>query len=161
MILLEIFNSSLEYEKTFSCSDKVRYGFLTPSGISKSRLIQVVFETSAQVADSWDLSFTSNGKSDITGGGNAEVIFSTVMKIVEDFVKEHHPKVLMFMAAKVEPSRIKLYQRIVTRQIGRIGFETVDQEVPKKDLPSDLLAYIEGKKNQRSYNHEFILVKKR
>ena len=48
----------------------------------------------------------------ITGTGNAYEVFSTVMKIIVDFVKERNPESFAFESTKHNPSRVKLYRRM-------------------------------------------------
>ncbi|MFW6283407.1 MAG: hypothetical protein ACOC1P_05140, partial [Minisyncoccales bacterium] len=58
-------------------------------------------------------SFDENGVLDIseTNFGEAPVVFSTVNKIVEDFISSVKPNVLDFVAVGASPSRLSIYKR--------------------------------------------------
>ena len=62
----------------------------------------------------------------ITGTGNQYLVFTTVMKIIEDFLGKVKPTSLEWSADKDEDSRISLYGSMLTRlesRINRIGYE--------------------------------------
>jgi hypothetical protein len=52
-------------------------------------------------------------KTTITGTGNANKVFGTVIKIVQEYTNEHEPKTFYFTAD--EPSRVKLYDRFISQ----------------------------------------------
>ena len=51
----------------------------------------------------------------VTNSGDEIAVFSTVVKIIKDFVAKTQVKELVFAAKAKEPSRIKLYDRMVKR----------------------------------------------
>ena len=76
----------------------------------------VEFESSME--DQWGFDFgrsvgNSAPVSDITGTGNQYAVFSTVIAIVKDFIRQVDPNQIVFSAARKEPSRVKLYDRMV------------------------------------------------
>lgn len=76
----------------------------------------VEFESSME--NQWGFDFgRSVGKnapvSTITGTGKQYAVFSTVVDIVKDFIRQIDPDQLVFSAARDEPSRVKLYDRMV------------------------------------------------
>lgn len=70
-------------------------------------------------------------KTTLTGTGNSRKVFGTVVKIVQDYIKTHAPKALYFTADGDEPSRIKLYNALISQ---------VDKALPDyyADKPLDL-----------------------
>ena len=54
-------------------------------------------------------------KTTLTGTGNSRKVFGTVVKIVQDYVETHEPKTLYFTADGDEPSRIKLYNALISQ----------------------------------------------
>lgn len=60
-------------------------------------------------------------KTTLTGTGNAAKVFGTVVSIVKDYLEEIEPKALYFTGEGSEPSRIRLYDRLISQ---------VDKELP-------------------------------
>ena len=60
-------------------------------------------------------------KTTLTGTGNAAKVFGTVVKIIKEFLEEIEPKALYFTGEGSEPSRIRLYDRLISQ---------VDKELP-------------------------------
>ena len=69
------------------------------------------------------IEFSINGRLDLTGGGDAFKILSTVKRILTEHLPDfaHHSNEVAFFASNNEPSRIKLYQRIVPVISGILG----------------------------------------
>lgn len=70
------------------------------------------------------------GKStEITGKGDAQRVFATVLAAIQQYVKKYKPKGIRFSASKdVEPgqnvnSRSSLYNRMVQRYAGTLGYQ--------------------------------------
>jgi hypothetical protein len=67
----------------------------------------------------------------VTGEGDAQRIFATVLSTIQKFIKEHNPWRLTFSATKdVEPgqnseSRAKLYNRLVDRYAAAWGYDAL------------------------------------
>ena len=57
----------------------------------------------------------SSPKTTITGTGNSRKIFGTVVKIVQDYLEHHEPNSLYFTADSDEPSRVKLYNTMISQ----------------------------------------------
>ena len=63
-----------------------------------------------------ELEFSVDGKRDLTTQGDAFRIFATVIKIVKDFMNENlDVKSILFSSMGEEPSRLKVYERLVKR----------------------------------------------
>ena len=79
----------------------------------------------------WHLAFERGHSQDITGAGDAQRIFATVLATIQKFIKKHKPQQLTFSAIKdVEPdqnseSRAKLYNRLVDRYATSWGYDAL------------------------------------
>jgi hypothetical protein len=79
--------------------------------------------------EQWQVEFWRNNSLAVTGEGDAQRIFATVLAAIADFVEqEDHPESIAFSASKdVEPgqnaqSRAKLYDRLVQRYAASLGY---------------------------------------
>ena len=78
--------------------------------------------------DEWQVEFWRGPSQEVTGEGDAQRIFATVLNNIQKFIKERKPGQLTFAASKtVEPgqnseSRAKLYDRLVQRYAGTMGY---------------------------------------
>jgi hypothetical protein len=77
----------------------------------------------------WQIVFDRNDDYGVTGGGDAQRIFATVLSAISEFVKKHKPKSLEFAASKdvdansANPeSRAKLYNKLVQRYAKSMGY---------------------------------------
>jgi GNAT superfamily N-acetyltransferase len=79
----------------------------------------------------WHVAFERGHSQDITGEGDAQRIFATVLTSIQKFIKKHKPQQLTFSAIKdVEPnqnseSRAKLYNRLVDRYATSWGYDAL------------------------------------
>ena len=79
--------------------------------------------------DYWHVEFHRNHGQAVTGEGDAQRIFATVLQTIQKFVKKYKPRILEFAASKdVEPgqssqSRAKLYDRLVQRYARAWGYD--------------------------------------
>ena len=69
--------------------------------------------------------YVDNHKYGITGTGDAGQVFATVIAMFEEFNKRIQPAVVAFESK--EPSRTKLYERMVARYIRSWGFDKVEK----------------------------------
>jgi predicted GNAT family acetyltransferase len=82
------------------------------------------------------ITFWRNNNLDLTGEGDAQRVFATVLQSIQEFLKIEQPATISFSASKeVEPgqnsmSRSKLYDRLVKRYAQQWGYnaQTVDHE---------------------------------
>ena len=63
----------------------------------------------------------------ITHSGSPLEVFSTVVDIVNDFIKKCNPQGISFSADRDEPSRVRLYKRF-TRMLTSRGWKQVELE---------------------------------
>lgn len=79
--------------------------------------------------DEWQVEFYRNNSQEVTGEGDAQRVFATVLTAMQKFIKKYKPWRLTFSANKdVEPgqnseSRAKLYNRLVQRYATAWGYE--------------------------------------
>jgi len=79
--------------------------------------------------DYWHVEFHRNHSQAVTGEGDAQRIFATVLQTIQKFLKKYKPRILEFAASKdVEPgqssqSRVKLYDRLVQRYARAWGYD--------------------------------------
>lgn len=107
--------------------------------------------------DAWEIHFAmsdhKNHFSDekITGTGNAILVFTTVIEIVSHAVDSKNIQTLSFTATSDEPSRVKLYDRMVKKMISNGWRYIDDQEIKAR---SDA-----GRGSIGEMTHMFILTK--
>ena len=107
--------------------------------LSDGTALSVMFEPEAWTNDSptdWSVSFWRGNSQEVTGAGNAQEVFATVLSAIRQFVHAHNPESIEFSASKepevdmaqpganVNPeSRAKLYDRMVDRYAGAMGYQ--------------------------------------
>jgi|APFre7841882793_1041355.scaffolds.fasta_scaffold06448_2 hypothetical protein len=67
-----------------------------------------------------DVEFIREGRREVTGYGDAERVFATVIRAVRTYVSQHAPTYILFSGAG--SSRFNLYQAIVNRFAHRYGY---------------------------------------
>jgi pyrimidine deaminase RibD-like protein len=78
--------------------------------------------------DLWHVTFDRNFKFDVTGEGDQQRVFATVLAGVKDFVQKRQPQKIIFSATKsVKPgqkitSRAGLYNSLVNRYAAALGY---------------------------------------
>jgi len=81
--------------------------------------------------DGWHVAFDRGHSQEITGEGDAQRIFATVLTSIQQFILKEEPDRLYFSASKdVEPgqnptSRASLYERMVRRYARSLGYDVV------------------------------------
>jgi predicted nucleotidyltransferase len=84
--------------------------------------------------DEWQVEFYRDNSQEVTGGGDAQRVFATVLTSMQKFIKKYKPWRLTFSANKdVEPgqnseSRAKLYNRLVQRYAAAWGYEEYSED---------------------------------
>jgi len=97
--------------------------------------------------DGWHVAFDRGHSQEITGEGDAQRIFATVLTSIQQFILKENPDRLYFSASKqVEPgqnseSRANLYSRMVKRYASSLGYDSVTD-----DFGRDSVMYILNKK---------------
>jgi hypothetical protein len=116
----------------------VKYGIATKSFIlpdSRELFIEIQSESGIAV-----INFYVGDRQQITNKGDAFKIFSTVANEIGDYTKKYKPKFIAFTSAKYEPSRIKLYDRLVSNitNSGILSSSYTNITDQKKYWPKDL-----------------------
>jgi len=112
--------------------------------LSDGTALTVMFEPEAWTNDSatdWSVSFWRGNSQEVTGAGNAQEVFATVLSAIRQFVHSHQPESIEFSASKdpqvdmapygtnINPeSRAKLYDRMVDRYASAMGYQVQQQQ---------------------------------
>ena len=88
--------------------------------------------------NTWEIDFSTNAGDGyynlgITNKGDAFEIFSTVIAMLHDFIKQMSPMKITFSASKDDRNRAKLYKRMISKFIGMISY-TVDVHDNGQDI---------------------------
>jgi opacity protein-like surface antigen len=82
-------------------------------------------------ADQWRVEFYRGDRQDITGEGDAQRIFATVLKAIREFIRRKKPTSIVFGSVKeIDPrgSRTRLYDRMVQRYATDLGYTLQRQQ---------------------------------
>ena len=81
-----------------------------------------------------DVEFMRGGERNVTGRGSEHEVFATVLANIEHYLKtEYQPAYLLFSAN--EPSRVKLYGRMVQRLAQNHGYQRITGDaIPDKSM---------------------------
>lgn len=139
MLLFEIFNKTLPWEwdrKQYTNTNMVAYFQVDGAEYN------VEFDSIGE--NHWSCEFgRSVGDnapvSTITGTGNQYAVFATVVDIVKEFMSQNDPDQLMFSAASKEPSRIRLYDRMLKM------FPKDQYDVEVSDVKNETYYYVKKK----------------
>jgi len=97
-----------------------------PDGSNLSIMFNIEYDEEGE--EVIQVEFHRNNSQEVTGDGDAQRVFATVLAAIQQYIKEHNPKRLTFSASKeVEPdqkseSRAKLYDRLVQRYARTWGY---------------------------------------
>jgi len=109
--LTELFDQPLKYRLSHSVEDQGEtYEFKTPNG----QHIEV--SIIANRNGSYEFTFDSDSNEEGTKSGKGEEfrIFSTVLKILREFVDAEAPDHFFVESVSSEPSRVRLYRRMIS-----------------------------------------------
>jgi hypothetical protein len=93
--------------------------------------LYISFEKIEGEGASYVVEFSKNGLHDVTNEGDAYRIFSTVLKVIIEFVKKVQPMSITFGAdketgdpgTKTPTGRVKLYDRMVKKYADKLGYK--------------------------------------
>jgi hypothetical protein len=119
--LKESLRDALPWEQVTEFTGDYHYEFKTPKGKDvqvymevwdeDSPLIDPFFKEELKIKDKvWNIKFSTDGRDDITNGGEPFKILATVKQIFETWLKKENPKYFSFESNLSEPSRIKTYK---------------------------------------------------
>jgi hypothetical protein len=124
----EVFDQSAPYKWINASQEAARAEF----NVNDKRYAVVFINDSGM----WEVDFFKIGDADghgITGTGNASQVFATVMRVVQDFKNKYKSPPLTFAANNMEPSRIKLYDKMIKRYAPEMGYNDVSKSQVKAD----------------------------
>ena len=123
----------LEFDKGF---DKSLYATAYDAD---GRVIDITITQGHGAKDSAEIEFSRGGSVDLTGKGDAEKVFATVLTAIDYYLEVvAQPKYLAFQAK--EPSRIRFYDALVKRFATKYGYQRVD--LSKTSAANEPGAYI-------------------
>jgi hypothetical protein len=101
---------------------KSKFGKLDPTEDA------VKFDKATKLYPSYEIAFRIENASvyDISNTGNQYVVFTTVLHIIAEVIRNRNPLELQFDAK--EPSRIKLYDAMINKLSSKFGFKDVSEE---------------------------------
>lgn len=156
-------NEALDSYYPYEEDSMGKYHFITDSGIKYKvylqgkEMVEVAFSA---ILPGEEENFRPD-KTTITGTGDSRKVFGTVVKIVKEYLDTHKPNALYFTAENAEPSRVKLYNRLIAqvdkelpdyKALGNIdlGTGTAYMLRRKESSPSDKPNVAEGTNNRGS-----------
>jgi hypothetical protein len=86
----------------------------------------------------WNLSFVRNGDLKLSGTGNAAIVLATVMQAVREFIASVDPRYITFAADVTEPSRGRLYPRLIAMLASEFPEFTASEKAGRKHTTYDL-----------------------
>jgi hypothetical protein len=130
-ILIESFNQPypIKWEKS-------EYGDVDAlAKLDDGTFLNIMFNLADMSENSWGVEFYRNNSQAVTGEGDAQRVFATVLAAIGKFIKKKKPDTLFFTAVKEEDptgSRAKLYDRLVQRYANGLGYDLKKVEYPEQ-----------------------------
>ncbi len=121
----------LEWDESFAPTE-----FHADAYDRQGRTINISFVPFYTSDDNWeaiDIEFTRGGQHKITGQGDVERVFATVINAIRIYLGRYNRPLFVLFSGK-EDSRFKLYRRIVARYANQFGY----REIPFDQLPYEL-----------------------
>jgi hypothetical protein len=90
--------------------------------------LSIMFSQNYNIEGSWQVEFWRNNSQDVTGEGDAQRIFATVLSAIQQFIEQYQPDEIEFSAQKETNSgdqnlsRSNLYTRLVKRYAASWGY---------------------------------------
>ena len=146
MKLDELLSTSYKYE-TQDEDDTTRVAEFTTEDGSKIIMKFGYWES----PEYWEIDFRRDDKIELTGGGDAPRILGTVVKILQEFLRDEKPKFFGFSANKKEASRVSVYKRIMKRILPSSGYvdaanrlDQLDHKIAPGFLKNKIKAFPSG-----------------
>jgi len=119
MLLQELFDPAVAFDIDWDWSDLQSGDVYASAYDRQGRNIDFSFISTNPGA--WDIEFVRGGSHAITGRGDAERVFATVLQAVQQFVQRVRPQVVLFSGK--ETSRARLYRALVNRYANQWGYQ--------------------------------------
>ena len=97
--------------------------------------LSVMFNLADMSENDWGVEFYRSNSQSVTGEGDAQRVFATVLNAISKFIKKKKPNTLFFSAVKEEDptgSRTKLYDRLVQRYATQLGYNLKKIDYPEQ-----------------------------
>jgi hypothetical protein len=97
--------------------------------------LHVMFNLADRSENDWGVEFYRGNSQSVTGQGDAQRVFATVLAAIGRFIKKQKPDRLFFTAVKEEDptgSRAKLYDRLVQKYATGLGYELHKVDYPQQ-----------------------------
>lgn len=78
-----------------------------------------------------EIEFTRGGSHDVTGEGDAPIVFATVINMLQEYLQKYPVNYIIFSGSSNTGSRAKFYNRLISRFAPAAGFV----QVSVQDLP--------------------------
>ena len=88
--------------------------------------------------EAWSVEFYRNNSQEVTGEGDAQRVFATVLSAIQTFIEKYKPNKVFFAANKVDDtghdlqSRASLYDKLVQRYAKSWGFKAFRADIGNK-----------------------------
>lgn len=126
--LNELFTKPSKFTKKVDKKNNEPISYYYKSTINGKELIVGVLRINEKdYKNSWELYFSVDDDTDITGEGDELDIFSTVLSIIEDFIKTEKPDIIEFSVDPNEETRVSLYDRMVKRFSLKVGYRAKEE----------------------------------
>ena len=125
-----------------------------------------MFNRADQSENNWGVEFYRNNSQALTGEGDAQRVFATVLTAIGQFIKKKKPDSLFFSAVKEDDptgSRTKLYDRLVQRYASQLGYNLQKTDYPMEigyELTRQNSGVSEGKDYMAGHCHVMALALK-
>lgn len=125
--LTEMFDKPYPFKLVYKSDESVEFITKLPDKTT----LRIVFTSKNQPDGQWELFFKRGDRIDLSGKGDQQRIFATVLKAIAEFVEKKSPNKIVFTADKdgESTSRMKLYDRLVSRFASDIGYSSKAQTV--------------------------------
>jgi hypothetical protein len=97
--------------------------------------LSIMFNLADMSENDWGVEFYRNNSQSVTGEGDAQRVFATVLNAIGQFIKKKKPDTLFFTAVKEEDptgSRAKLYDRLVQKYATGLGYDLKKVDYPEQ-----------------------------
>jgi pyrimidine deaminase RibD-like protein len=116
--------------------EKSEYGDIDAlAKLSDGSPLSIMFNLADMSENDWGVEFYRNNSQLVTGEGDAQRVFATVLTAIGKFIKKKKPDTLFFSAVKEEDptgSRTKLYDRLVQRYATGLGYNLKKVDYPEQ-----------------------------
>jgi len=150
-ILTELFDTVIPFSWTKSTKQDAVAKFKI------GEIVYWVFFNSHSNGEKWDVSFQAEIKNpitkqaqrfyDATGTGKQYLVFTTVIRTIEAFLKEYKPLTLIWHADKGEDTRVELYSALLNRfktKLNQIGYDVSSGDSILRDYSEYVIKRIDS-----------------